>query len=142
MPPPGPVRVHVPAPDFHVLPLSMERVSSRHPTTREMRVGMISLYLEGEDPEQIAQRFNVCKRTVERWIQRYERERTTANRPRSGRPRATTEDITFPVNTLYSIVCFCLIHFKWTVSTRFVRDNQVFCKAPCSIIEKTKHSNA
>ena len=70
---------------------SMERASHRHPTTKEIRGGIISLYESGEDRAYIAQAFGVSKKTVDRWIKRHEMEGTTETRHRPGRPRITSE---------------------------------------------------
>lgn len=53
---------------------------------------IIGLWQSGMTPADVADTMGVSKKTVQRWITRWEQEGSLATRPRSGRPRVTTPD--------------------------------------------------
>ena len=56
----------------------------------EEKGGIISLYLEGKDPKEIATAFDCNVKTVRHWIERWEVTGTVDRKTGSGRKRITT----------------------------------------------------
>lgn len=119
----------------------MERASNMHPSTSEMRGGIMALYLEGESTKYITEKIGVSKRTVERWIKRYKEEGTTKNRHRSGRPRITTvmqdQEIikTMEVQPVQSAVAVCdKLELECSSRTvvRRLRESGLFARIPAT----------
>ncbi|KAG7159036.1 putative winged helix-turn-helix domain containing protein 15, partial [Homarus americanus] len=67
------------------------------------------LWQDGMAPADVADAMGVSKKTVQRWITRWQEEGSLTTRPWSGRPRVTTQDedarcVINPIENLWAII--------------------------------------